>query len=111
MVAFTLAAESKEDAGEFSVAISVFENGVEQRRLIYDGITGTVRLESPLLTAAGLANYVDFYNTQKGSLTAFTWDSDFDDNTYNVRFTGPLVKSFARGTFRCSFGFKLLSVV
>lgn len=111
MAEFTLAAESKDQGQEYPVVISRFENGVEQRRLTHGGTEGTVALQSPLVTAAGLAAYTAFYATQNGPLTSFTWDSDFDSNTYNVRFEGPLRISFARGTYRCEFDFVLLSVV
>ena len=111
MVLFDYSAYSYNGPIEFPVAVSRFDNGAEVRGLIISENDDTITLKSPNLTETDMQAYIAFYNARNGAYEAFTWVSDFDGSTYNVRFEGPMNRNFINGYFVLTFSFRILSEV
>ena len=106
MTAFTLSREQLQQMLRFPVAVSRFENGVEQRRAITANPERTFRIRSPKLTPAGAKTYEDFIIGQFGPLTQFTFTYPIDGTTYNVRFDAESFNTtYQGGTCVCEFAF------
>jgi len=105
---FALARESIEEVLDYSVLISEFDNGAEQRRLKRTNKILGFKIKSPVSTKAQMQEYRDIFISKYGSYLSFTFTSPFDDVEYNVRFVPNSFKTvFAGGVFICEFEFKI----
>lgn len=109
---FALARESCEEILDYSVLVSDFENGTEQRRLRHSNKVIGFKIRTPVLTYAQQLEYRNFFISKYGSLTSFTFTSPFDNAEYNVRFVENTFKnSFNNGIYQISFEFKVISEI
>jgi hypothetical protein len=105
---FALARESIEEVIDYSVLISEFDNGAEQRRLKRTNRVTGFKIKSPVLTKTQMQEYRDIFMAKYGSFITFTFTSPFDDIEYNVRFMPNSFKTvFNAGIFTCEFEFKV----
>ncbi len=106
---FELNRENCEEVLDYSVAVSEFENGVEQRRLKHSNKIIGFKIKSPILTFEQLQDYRDFFISKYGILNSFTFTSPFDNEEYTVRFVPNTFKvKFADGVYQCEFEFKVV---
>lgn len=107
---FALSRESCEERLDFAVAVSEFENGVEQRRLKHANSLIGFKIKSPVLTKTQMQAYRSFIVGKYGALTSFTFTSPYDDTEYDVRFVpGSFRTIYEAGIFRCEFEFEKLN--
>jgi hypothetical protein len=106
---FALARESIEEVIDYSVLISEFDNGAEQRRLKRTNKVIGFKIKSPVRTKLQMQEYRDILIAKYGSYLAFTFTSPFDDVEYNVRFMPNSFKTiFSGGVFTCEFEFRVV---
>ena len=106
---FTLMRESCTEILDYSVLISEFENGDEQRRLVHSYPLLGFKIKSPVLTKARYGTYRAFFVQKYGASNSFTFTSPFDDVEYTVRFEpGSFKASFGDGVYQCEFEFKVV---
>jgi hypothetical protein len=104
---FSLNRESCEELLDYSVAITQFENDVEQRRLVHANSVIGYKITSPVLTYVQLQSYRNALINNYGALESFTFTSPFDSTEYNVRFEpGSFRTKYRNGVFQCFFQFK-----
>lgn len=109
MADFTLEYETIEEDRDYAVIISKFANNAEQRRLRHDKKLIGFILRSPALQKAQWAAHQAFFDSKEGALTAFTFESPFDDVTYTVRYrVGKFKSSYKNGIFTLSWEFEVL---
>jgi len=109
MSEFLLARESCEEMVGYNVLISEFENGTEMRRLKHANPIIGFRIKSPILTAAQMKEYRDFFIGQYGALDTFDFTSPFDGVKYSVRFVENSFKTqFQGGVFSCLFELRVV---
>ncbi|MBM3210607.1 hypothetical protein FJZ33_00185 [Candidatus Poribacteria bacterium] len=106
---FALSRESIEELLDYTVLISEFENGAEQRRLKRTNKVIGFRIKTPVLTKEQMQEYRDFFISKYGSYNSFTFTSPFDDVEYNVRYVPNSFKiTFSSGIYFCEFEFKVV---
>ena len=94
-----------------NVAITEFENTVEQRRLISDQILSGYKVQTPNMLPAQAKTYSDFFLSKFGALTSFTMPDPFNAGAdVRVRFVpGTWTESYAAGVMRITFELKRVS--
>jgi len=97
MADFTFDVGDIEQVFNYQVIISKFENQTEQRRLIQPNQLVGFKIRNAVLTKSQYQEFQTFYETYTGSLDTFTFDSPFDDRTYNVRFEPDTFNAIFRG--------------
>ncbi len=106
---FVLRRESIEESLAYSVLLTEFEDGAEQRRLKHPNKVIAFKIESPALTKAQMQQYRNHFMSQYGALTYFQFVSPFDNVTYNVRYSPEsFITTYSRGYFKCKFEFKVI---
>lgn len=104
---FSLALESSEEIRDYNVADSIFENQVDETRLISAGVLIGFKCRSPALNSTRAKAYTDFFDGKYGSLTPFTFTSRMNSTEYTVRFEKGSFKIInEQGYFRCEFNLK-----
>lgn len=96
MNTFTLKYATFSDQSMYRVAISTFEDGVEQRRLISPTPKMTFVITSPALTKAKAKSWRDFFDGQRGATDAFYFTHPDTGTQHTVRFS-------AEAGFKCEF--------
>ena len=107
--AFEPTRESIEEVIDYSVLISEFENGAEQRRLKSASPLIGFKIRTPALTKLQMRVYRQFIVDRYGALSSFTFTSPFDDVQYTVRFEQNSFRStYESGVFVCEFQLKVV---
>jgi len=95
---FTLPIGSVTEVLDYSVGISNFADGSEQRRLMHNQQLVGFQCSSPEMnSAAAYKAYRDFFIRKYGSLSSFTFTSPLDGVEYTVRFDGGMTGSGNKG--------------
>ena len=86
MVDLTYRREQTEEVLDYSVEVSKFENGAEQRRLIHDRPLLGFKITMPPNNYTKAKEIRDFFVSKYGALTPFTFLNPHDGEEYTVRF-------------------------
>lgn len=109
MADFALPRESFEENIDYNVAVTEFERGKEQRRLLDPAMRGTVRIISPDLTREQAKSYRDHFISKYGALTEFTVLNPVDHQEYKVRYIERSMRiRHQGGYFKVNFELKVL---
>jgi len=106
---FALRRESIEETVDYNVAISQFENDVEQRRLKHANKIIGFKITTPIMDYTTLQTYRNFVINKYGALTSFTFTSPFDNVEYSVRLEpGSFQTTYRAAVFQSTFNLKVV---